>query len=166
MLPRTEMSDPLVNLTTRLADHLHGRRGRRSVLALLGKAALGVGGAAILESLELTAPSSRAFASHCGSLGQPHSGALCGNQTNCSSNGYAATGGSWLSCCTGNFSGTCGNCHIGWNYTQYTDCCHHLTYCGSSPEGRCPTTSKCFGCKLQRCTTTRCKGPVPCPSAP
>lgn len=58
---------------------------RRSFMGRLGKVAMIVSGASLIEALELAAPSATALASHCN--GGYHAGASCANQTSCAANG-------------------------------------------------------------------------------
>lgn len=135
-------------VTIRAARWLANRHSRRSFIGLLGRAAAIMAGAGAIEALELTAPSRKAFASHC----NPgfHAGPACGSQSSCSANGLS-TGQYWLSCCIG----ICGNCRS-WKYVKFTDCCDG-SGCGGKVGGNvyCPSP-KCFQCKIQSCTSTHC----------
>ncbi len=146
------MSDDLDRVTRSMVDWLSGRHSRRSFFGRLGRITLALSGAGLLQALELAAPSQRAFASHCAN--GYHQGGACSSQTSCSANGLQ-TGQYWLSCCSGT-SGLCGNCFQGWNYTKFTDCCRSGSCSGKTSVAYCPSGT-CFACKIQSCTSTRCK---------
>jgi hypothetical protein len=149
------VSSDLDRMTRSIAAWLSGRHSRRSFFGRLGRVALSLSGAGLIHALELAAPSQTAFASHC--VNGYHAGSPCSNQTSCTWNGLV-TGQYWLSCCSGT-SGLCGNCFNGWNYTKFTDCCRAQSCSGKTSLVYCPSGT-CFVCKLQSCTTTRCKNPT------
>lgn len=141
--------------TARISDNLSREHSRRSFMGRLGKVAMIISGASLIEALELAAPSATALASHCN--GGYHAGASCANQTSCAANGWT-TGQYWLSCCSGGTGGPCGNCFEGWKYTKFKDCCGTGSCGGKSSAVYCPSGT-CFKCKIQSCTTTTCHGP-------
>jgi hypothetical protein len=143
--------EPIERATVVVARWLSARHSRRSFIGILGRLALGVAGASVVEAIELTAPSMSAFASHC----NPgyHAGSACTYQTTCAANGWT-DGQYWLSCC----SGICGNCFDGRRYVKFRDCCGSTGCSGKTSAVYCPSP-KCFKCKIQSCTTTICKQP-------
>jgi hypothetical protein len=155
----------LGRLTGKLSDAVDQRATRRSFLARLSRFALVVSGAGLIEALEMTAPSQRAFANHCSG----HAGVACANQSNCTYNRDACgrtlvQGGSWTACCTAQ----CAKCEVGRRYyTRFYDCCSLPCggeYCGNA-EGYCSTNYPCVRCTRSVCTTTVC-GSVPICFAP
>lgn len=145
-----EEDEPLERATVAFAGWLSARHSRRSFIGILGRLALGVAGASVVEALELTAPSQTAFASHC-NMGY-HAGTPCTYQTTCSANGLT-DGQYWLSCCN-----ICGGCYTGLKYVKFKDCCGGTGCSGKTSAVYCPSP-KCFQCKIQSCTTSICKPP-------
>lgn len=140
-------SDPLDRTTMNLARWLAEHHSRRSFMGLIGRLALAVSGASIIEALELTAPSKKAFADHC--WPGYHAGSPCTYQTTCAANGWSP-GQYWQSCCVG----ICGNC-LSWKLVKFQDCCGGKGCSHKSTTVYCPVPT-CFKCKIKSCTTTHC----------
>ncbi len=157
------MDDRRADIAGHLAEWLARRHPRRSFIGMLGRAALALSGASLLEAIELAAPSKSAFALHC--ISGYHSGGACALQTNCFANyGQAGdrliNGQYWLSCCSA--ANICGNCFDGWRYVKFQDCCTNTRSCGGkTPKVYCPSPT-CFSCKIQSCTSTQCRAPGGC----
>ncbi len=143
--------EPLDRATVKFARWLSERHSRRSFMGILGRLALAISGASLVEAMELTAPSMTAFASHC-SPGY-HAGTPCASQTTCAANGWT-NGQYWLSCCYT----LCGTCNTGVKYTKFMDCCGGTGCGGKTSAVYCPSP-KCFKCKIKSCTTTVCRQP-------